>query len=128
MSYQHKSYGWVVVCNVCNEFGPIGDRYLRRMEGGTDEDPIHLCAKCASIAMWCDAHQTYHLPDSLHRHACADCGGLFTSVVSEQIYRCPSCQRSHAPEAPAPRPKAAARYAEPSLLEMVGQWISTLRP
>ena len=94
MSYQYKRADvCVVVCNICGDFSWVGDRHWRKMPESTSEQPIHLCLTCQNVALWCSAHQQYHLPAALHRCACADCGGLFTSVMADAITRCPSCRR-----------------------------------
>jgi len=103
MSYQYKRADvCVVVCNICGDFSWVGDRHWRAMPEGTSEQPIHLCQQCQNVALWCSAHQQYHLPTALHRCACADCGGLFTSVVANVITRCPSCRRTTGDNAPPP--------------------------
>ena len=95
MSYQYKRADVrVVVCDICSDFSWIGDRNWRAMPESSPESPIHLCPKCQRVAVWCPAHKQYHLPDALHRRACVDCGGLFTSVVRNGITRCPSCRRA----------------------------------
>lgn len=123
MSYQHKSYGWIAVCDMCQEFGPIGDRALRVMKGGTAEAPIHLCSTCCKDAVWCDHHHQYHRAEAFHRCACVDCDGLYTSIVHTQIKRCPSCQRATGfvptPSAPKARPQ--------TLLGAVSHWLTHAR-
>jgi hypothetical protein len=95
MSYQYKRADvCVVVCNICSDFSWVGDPQWRKMAQSTDAQPIHLCKACRRVALWCPAHLQYHLPEALHRCACADCGGLFTSVVADAITRCPSCRRT----------------------------------
>src|SRR5947208_13294388 len=95
MSYQFKRPTvQVVVCDICDDFSWVGDRRWRTMPQSTIEKPIHLCRTCESVAVWCAVHQQYHLPDVFHRRACINCGGLFTSVVRDEITRCPSCRRA----------------------------------
>jgi hypothetical protein len=94
MSYQFKRADvQVVVCDICGDFSWVSNRDWREMPQRTGEQPIHLCRACQRVAVWCPAHQQYHLPDVFHRRACVDCGGLFTSVVRDAITRCPSCRR-----------------------------------
>jgi hypothetical protein len=103
MSLQYKRADVrVVVCDICSDFSWVGDSRWRTMPHSTTEHPIHLCKICQCIALWCPAHQEYHLPDAFHRCNCADCGGLFTSVVSRGITRCPSCQRLAGDSLPPP--------------------------
>ena len=105
MSYQYKRADvCVVVCNICSDFSWVGDSRWRTMPQSTSEQPIHLCKKCQCVALWCSAHQQYHLPHIFHRCACIDCGGLFTSVVADAITRCPSCRRIAAPSVPSTNP------------------------
>ncbi|MDQ2997163.1 MAG: hypothetical protein M3R61_08940, partial [Chloroflexota bacterium] len=80
----------------------VGDSRWRTMPQSTSEQPIHLCKMCQCVALWCSAHTQYHLPNALHRCACADCGGLFTSVVADAIIRCPSCHRTAGASLPPP--------------------------
>ncbi|MFL5802558.1 MAG: hypothetical protein ACJ8CR_12565 [Roseiflexaceae bacterium] len=95
MSYEYKRPDvQVVVCDLCGDFSWISDRHWREMPQRTGEQPIHLCQICQRVAVWCPAHQQYHLLDAFHRRGCVDCGGLFTSVVRDQITRCPSCRRA----------------------------------
>jgi hypothetical protein len=94
MSYQYKRADvCVVVCDICGSFSWCSDRHWREMPKGTSK-PIHLCQACQPLAVWCESHQAYHLPDAFHRCACADCGGLFTSIVGRGLTRCPSCHRA----------------------------------
>jgi len=94
MSYQgERLYERVVVCDICGSWGAIGDLDWRKMRHSTYEHPIHLCRKCRPHAIWCVAHQQYHLADSLHRRPCVACGGLFTAQVGQQIEHCPQCRR-----------------------------------
>jgi hypothetical protein len=94
MSYQYKRADVrVVVCDICGDFSWMSDNRWRTMPKSTSEQPIHLCKMCQCVALWCSEHQQYHLPEALHRCACVDCGGLFTSVVTAAITRCPSCRR-----------------------------------
>jgi hypothetical protein len=114
MSYQYKRADiCVVVCDVCGEFSWVSDRHWRKMPESTTEQPIHLCQACQNVALWCPAHQQYHLPEALHRCACVDCGGLFTSVVAQGIMRCPSCRRlagNNVPPAAQPSAKPAPSF------------------
>ena len=94
MSYQYKRVDIrVVVCDTCGGFSWMSDRRWRRMPHDSGAAPIHLCQTCQRHALWCQAHQQYHLPEVFHRQACSDCGGLFTSVVRDTLTRCPSCRR-----------------------------------
>ncbi len=94
MSYQYKRTDVsVVVCDICGDFSWVSDRHWRAMPESTSEKPIHLCQGCQNVALWCAMHQQYHLPQTFHRCACVDCGGLFTSVVADAIIRCPACRR-----------------------------------
>ena len=119
MSYQRKSYGWITVCDICQEFGPIGDRYIRAMPHSTADEPRHLCNCCRSQAVWCEAHNVYHLGESFHRHACSDCGGLFTSVARAQLRQCPSCRPAMVPTATAPQVPTERRF-----LASVSSWLA----
>lgn len=95
MSYQSTQHNTrVIVCDICQASGPATDHRWRPTRHSTTERPMHLCPSCWRVAVWCPAHQAYHLPDAFHRRACADCGGLFTSVVREEITRCPACRRA----------------------------------
>jgi hypothetical protein len=113
MSFQYKRADVrVVVCDICDDFSWAGDSRWRTMPHSTSEHPIHLCKICQCVALWCSAHQQYHLPNALHRCGCADCGGLFTSVVADAITRCPSCYRAAGitlppPAQPATKPAAS---------------------
>jgi hypothetical protein len=112
MSYDSKRGDVrVVICDICGDFSWIGDRHWREMPQHTSEQPIHLCLACRPVAVWCPAHQQYHLPDTFHRHACVDCGGLFTSVVRDALTRCPSCRRAvgDVPAQPMPRGQTRPR-------------------
>ena len=110
MSYQLlQDHITIVVCDICGEFGAKGDRDWCKMRYDTHDQPIHLCYKCRSSAVWCAAHQQYHLEHSQHRRPCVVCGGLFTSYVRQNIEHCPQCRR----ELPAP-PQAPVR--QPHLL------------
>src|SRR4026208_1296522 len=63
MSYQYKRADvCVVVCNICGDFSWVGDNRWRTMPESTSEQPIHLCKTCQCAALWCSAHQQYHLP------------------------------------------------------------------
>jgi len=105
MSYQYKRADvCVVVCDICGDFSWVSDRHWRTMPESAPEQPIHLCQMCQNVALWCSAHQQYHLPEALHRCACVDCGGLFTSVVAHAITRCPSCRRTASASLPPPPP------------------------
>ena len=101
MSYQYKRADiYVVVCDACGEFSWVSDRRWRAMPQGSESAPIHLCQACQPQALWCQAHQQYHLPEVLHRHACSDCGGLFTSAARDQLTSYPSCRRAAGAAAP----------------------------
>jgi len=105
MSFQYKRADVrVVVCDICDNFSWVSDNRWRTMPQSTSEKPIHLCKMCRCVALWCSAHQQYHLPNALHRCACADCGGLFTSVMAAAITRCPACHRSASASVPALTP------------------------
>jgi uncharacterized protein with PIN domain len=106
MSYQYKRADtYVVVCDICGSFSWMSNRHWREMPQRVGNQPVHLCPTCRPTAVWCAEHQQYHLPDVLHRRPCADCGGLFTSVVREQFTRCPACRRSlEAPSTVVPEP------------------------
>lgn len=94
MSYQeHAPYGPVVVCDCCGNIGAIGDRDWRQVRGSGVEDARHLCRACRRRAVWCEVHQTYHLPETLHRRPCVACGGLFTAPAGWNLEYCPSCRR-----------------------------------
>ncbi len=94
MSYQEREpYGSVVVCDCCQSIGAIGDRDWRQVRGSGADDAMHLCRACRRRAMWCEVHQTYHLPETFHRRPCVDCGGLFTAQMSWNLEYCPSCRR-----------------------------------
>jgi hypothetical protein len=94
MSYrEHAPYGSVVVCDCCGKVGAIGDRDWRQVRGSSVHDAMHLCRACRRQAVWCDVHQTYHLPEAFHRRPCAACGGLFTAQVAWNLDYCPSCRR-----------------------------------
>ena len=94
MSYQYKRPdAQVVVCDACNDTSWMSDPQWRPTSQSSAERPLHLCPKCRHVAIWCSAHQQYHMPDAFHRRACVDCEGLFTSVVRDGIVRCPSCRR-----------------------------------
>ncbi|HNP85643.1 MAG: hypothetical protein JST60_18260 [Chloroflexi bacterium SZAS-1] len=120
MSYQYKRKDTLVTaCDLCHDFSWVGDRRWRAMPHSTAEDPIHLCQACQRVALWCDAHRQYHFPESFHRHACADCGGLFTSVVRNALMRCPACRRA-AGEGGVAAPPAPAKQ--------VRSWVQLLFP
>lgn len=114
MSYQYKRPDTqVVVCDACSDFSWVSDPQWRPTQQSSAEHPLHLCPKCWHVAIWCLAHQQYHLPDVFHRRACVDCGGLFTSVVRDAIIRCPSCRRlaGDLPTQPPPvEPKRAGSF------------------
>ena len=94
MSYrEHAPYGSIVVCDCCGKVGAIGDRDWRQVRGSSVHDAMHLCRACRRQAVWCDVHQTYHLPEAFHRRPCAACGGLFTAQVAWNLDYCPSCRR-----------------------------------
>jgi hypothetical protein len=63
------------------------------VRGSRADDAIHLCQACRRRAVWCEVHQTYHLPESFHRRPCVDCNGLFTAQVAWNLEHCPSCRR-----------------------------------
>jgi hypothetical protein len=112
MSFQYKRADvCVVVCDICADFSWVGDSRWRTMPHSTSERPIHLCKRCQCIALWCPEHDQYHLPEAFHRCHCIDCGGLFTSVVSRAITRCPSCRRLAGDDLPPP----VQPQAKPSL-------------
>ena len=118
MSYQYKRNDIrVIVCDVCGDFSSPGDHRWQPTAQSTVERPIHICPACRRVALWCPAHQQYHLPNSFHRHACADCGGLFTSVVRDALTRCPACRRA---AAEIPRPSAPPRNERPR------SWVQSL--
>lgn len=95
MSYDMKGTDvHVVICDICSDFSWIGDHDWHVMPHRSGEEVIHLCRPCRRVAVWCPAHQQYHLPDAFHRQPCIDCGGLFTSIVQDVITRCPSCRRA----------------------------------
>ena len=109
MSYEFKRRDCkVVVCDICLKFSYVGDRHWHAMPSSTTGAPVHLCGECRAVAVWCPAHAQYHLPTTLHRHACEDCGGLFTSVVRDRQTRCPACRRSAGVQPPV-RPEPPAR-------------------
>lgn len=111
MSFEYKrSDCRVVVCDICSKCSYVGDRQWRLMPHQNAEQPIHLCPECRLVAIYCAAHQQYHLPQTMHRHACADCGGLFTSVVRDRITQCPGCRRA----AGQPSVPAAQAPAQPA--------------
>lgn len=112
----------LVICDSCGDYSWCGDHSWRLMPHSTVERLIHLCPACRPGAVWCAAHQQYHRPDALHRHACADCGGLFTSAARDAISRCPSCRRA-AGDRPAPPQPRAARP-----VRSLAQRLSALRP
>jgi hypothetical protein len=95
VSFQSRGTYDVVACDVCSTIGAVGDRRFRVMRRDATGATHHLCSTCRVWAEWCDTHQSYHMPDDLHRHACADCGGLFTSRVRQHLLHCPSCLREH---------------------------------
>ncbi len=105
MSYrEHKTFGTIVVCDVCDTVGAVFDRHWQEMRCDAQGEPIHVCRNCRKTAVWCDTHHCYHKPTDNHRCACVACGGLYTSVVQQGIKHCPSCRRAlPAPPAPAPR-------------------------
>jgi hypothetical protein len=120
MSYQLlQNHITIVVCDICGEFGAKGDRDWSKMRYDAHEEPIHLCYKCRASAVWCAAHQQYHLEDSQHRRPCADCGGLFTSYVRHNVEHCPTCQRNQPvpPQAPVRQPNFLA-----SLRGLLPRW------
>ncbi|MDW8214843.1 MAG: hypothetical protein RMJ55_14895, partial [Roseiflexaceae bacterium] len=94
----------VVVCDCCGSIGAIGDRDWRQVRGSGIEDAMHLCQACRRRAVWCEVHQTYHLPETLHRRPCAACGGLFTAQVAWGLEFCPSCRRERGIVVTAPAP------------------------
>jgi hypothetical protein len=95
VSFQVKPrYGNMVVCDICGDFGVIGDWDWRKMGVDGQGRPIHLCKRCRPAAAWCAIHQQYHLRTSLHRRPCVACGGLFTSAFNQRIEHCPQCRRA----------------------------------
>lgn len=95
MSYQERArHGTIVACDCCQRFGAIGDRDWRQVRGDSAANALHLCRVCQKQAIWCETHQTYHLPEILHRKPCTACGGLFTAQVALQFDHCPSCRRT----------------------------------
>lgn len=121
MSFQSRGTYDVIMCDVCKAVSAVGDtrmRLVRRDASGTSH---HLCPDCRVWAEWCEAHQQYHRPDDLHRKPCAECGGLYTSRVSQHIEHCPSCLRALSP-APAGQlagsPPARPRPAERGLVAL----------
>jgi len=101
MSYQYKRAGvCVVVCDICGDFSGIGDRHWHEMPQRSSERSIHLCPTCRRGAVWCPAHQQYHRPEVFHRRPCVDCGGLFTSIVRDEVVRCRSCRRATGDDPP----------------------------
>ena len=103
MSYQLlHNHITIVACDVCGKFGAKGDRDWCKMRYDAQGEPIHLCYKCRASAVWCAAHQQYHLEDSQHRRPCVVCGGLFTSFVRQNIEHCPQCRRLLPEPPPAP--------------------------
>lgn len=112
MSFQIKPrYGRMVVCDICGEFGVIGDWDWRKVRTDAEGEPIHLCRVCRPAAAWCAEHEQYHLHGSLHRPKCVSCGGLFTIRFGQQGEHCPQCRRN-LPAQPVPRQPtlAAAIY------------------
>jgi hypothetical protein len=108
MSYQTRPSGdHVVACDLCGDFSGIYNRDWREMPQRIGGQPAHLCRACRRMAIWCQTHQQYHQPDVFHRRGCADCGGLFTSIVREQITRCPSCRRAAGERSALPAPQPA---------------------
>ncbi|MGB9751274.1 hypothetical protein [Roseiflexus castenholzii] len=96
MSYQERQpCGPVVVCDCCGSIGAIGDRDWRQVRGNGIDNARHLCRACHRRAVWCEVHQTYHLPETFHRRPCIACGGLFTAQVALNLEYCPSCRREH---------------------------------
>ncbi|GIV99902.1 hypothetical protein [Roseiflexus sp.] len=94
MSYQERQpCGPVVVCDCCGSIGAIGDCDWRQVRGNGIDDARHLCRACRRRAVWCEVHQTYHLPETFHRRPCIACGGLFTAQVALNLEYCPSCRR-----------------------------------
>lgn len=91
--HKHVGCEFVVVCDACRAIGAIGDRDWKKVRVNEDGHALHLCRNCQHRAVWCATHQSYHLPEQLHRRACVLCGGLFTSQVAQQIEHCPSCRR-----------------------------------
>lgn len=117
MSYQlHAEKVPVVACDLCERIGAIGDRDWREMRTTAAGQRLHLCPQCRGRARWCEVHQAYHAPTDLHRCACAECGGLHTSVVADQIAYCPSCMRRHA------RPPSTAPRTNP-LRQVLRSWL-----
>jgi hypothetical protein len=108
VSYQvHRRYGDVVVCDSCSRLGAIGDHDWHEMRQDSQGQAIHLCRACRRVSIWCEVHGQYHLPESLHRRPCAECGGLFTSQVTKRIEHCPQCRRL-LPALPAAKPPVRA--------------------
>ncbi|HMP40095.1 MAG TPA: hypothetical protein PKA05_06920 [Roseiflexaceae bacterium] len=108
MSYEIHGAGCaVVVCDLCRARGAIGDRDWREGRPSASGGAQHLCRNCRQHAVWCEEHHAYHAPDSLHRCACKECGGLYTSVVKARINYCPSCLRQR-PPAPIAVPQRSA--------------------
>jgi hypothetical protein len=95
VSYQKRyNFPRVVVCDICDSFSAVGDWNWRKMRYDQNNKPIHLCPQCRPAAIWCEAHQQYHLANTLHRRPCVACGGLFTVPVEKPIAHCPQCRRS----------------------------------
>lgn len=113
MSIQTRGIHEGVACDLCGATSRAGDTRFRLMRRDTAGKSHHLCPNCRVWAEWCEAHQQYHRPDDLHRRACANCGGLFTSRVRLHIAHCPGCLRAIAPQPAAhvERPRPAAHTA-----------------
>src|SRR6185503_4819381 len=124
MSYQLlENRITIVVCDICGEFSAMGDRDWSRMRYDAHDQPIHLCNKCRATAVWCAAHQQYHLEDSQHRRPCIVCGGLFTSYVRQNIEHCPQCRH----DLPAPPPSAHQPNFLASLRSLLPYWSEDVR-
>lgn len=113
MSYQEMArFGHVVVCDLCEAVGAIGDRDWREMRRDATGAPLHVCRKCRKEAVWCQVHQQYHRANELHRRPCIMCGGLYTAAITRDTNYCPSCARAALPPQP-----GAARGVQPARRE-----------
>lgn len=127
MSYQERfDHVDVVVCDICGRCGAIGNRDWREMRQDEHGAAIHLCRTCRRSALWCAAHEQYHLAESLHRRPCIVCGGLFTSKVGQNIEHCPQCRRTLSlPPARTPNRSGADLVA--SLLTLVVRQLEAVK-
>jgi hypothetical protein len=124
MSYQLTERTTLVVCDLCEVRGPIGDQNWRVTRCDANGAPLHLCINCRRTAVWCEAHARYHRPSDNHRCACLDCGGLFTTSFFSGVVRCPSCRRAFEAEKQQPVPQPQRHPPQRGWMAMLRSLVS----